>query len=206
MEDLVFNKEQVDVLREIGTIGAGNAATALSQIMARKVSITIPRVHQVLSEKVSSSRFAIAPDELSLAVELKILGSLQGGLFVLFSQKSALLMIDVLLKRPFGTTQLLNVLEVSALLESVQILAGCYLNVIGDLLELRPLLHSIPQPLIDRMDKLQNWINKKFVANGPQYLLPIENNLTIENMSVQLYVVFLLEFESIKKIFKVVGL
>ncbi len=206
MEDLIFNKEQVDVLREIGTIGAGNAATALSQIMARKVSITIPRVHQFLSEKVSSSRFAIAPDELSLAVELKILGSLQGGLFVLFSQKSALLMIDILLKRPFGATQLLNVMEVSALLESVQILAGCYLNVIGDLLELRPLLHSIPQPLIDRMDKLQNWINKKFVANGPQYLLPIENNLTIENINVQLYVVFLLDPQSIKKIFNIVGL
>ena len=206
MEELVFNKEQVDVLKEIGTMGAGNAATALSQIMGRKVSITVPRVQLVPSDKLSSSRFSIAPDELSLAVELKILGSLQGGVFVLFSQKSALLMIDILMKRPFGTTQLLNAMEVSAILESTQIIAGCYLNVIGDLLELRRLMPSIPQPLIDRMDKLQAWINKKFVANGPQYLLPIENNLTIENIKVQLYVVFLLEPESVKKIFKIVGL
>jgi len=139
-------------------------------------------------------------------VELKILGSLQGGLFVLFSQKSALLMIDILMKKPFGTTQIFNAMEVSAILESSQILAGCYLNVIGDLLELRRLMPSIPQPLIDRMDKLQNWINKKFVANGPQYLLPIENNLTIENMNVQIYVVFLLDPKSIKKIFNIVGL
>ena len=35
---------QLDALREIGNVGAGNAATALSQILNRKIGMTVPTV------------------------------------------------------------------------------------------------------------------------------------------------------------------
>ena len=206
MENLELTMEQMDVLREIGTIGAGSAATALSQILGKKVSINVPQVKLVTSERVTASEFLIEPDEVSLAVDLKILGALQGGMLVLFSQKSALLMIDILMKRPMGSTQLLNLMEASALSESSHILSGSYLNAVGELLELHQLIPSIPQTIVDRMDRLNRLMIKKFTDQNFQYLLPIENNLVIEDIEVTLYVIFILQFESIRKILKIVGI
>ncbi len=206
MENLQLNNEQLDVLREIGTIGGGSAATALSQILGKKVTITVPQVNLVSSDRITASEFLIAPEEVCLVVDLKILGTLQGGMIVLFSQKSALLMIDILMKRPFGSTQLLNVIEASAISESAHILSGSYLNAVGELLELHRLIPSTPQTMVCRMDRLNKVMIKKFTDQNFHYLLPIENNLMIEDIQVQLYVIFLLEYDSIMKIIKITGL
>ena len=45
-----INNMQYDVLREIGNIGAGNATTALSQMINAKVSMNVPKV-ELLSLK-----------------------------------------------------------------------------------------------------------------------------------------------------------
>ena len=206
MDNPRLSREQLDVLREIGTIGGGSAATALSQILGKKVTITVPKVQILASDKVGDSEFSIGPGEMSLVVDLNILGALQGGMIVLFSRKSALLMIDILLNRPTGSTQLLNVLEASAVSESAHILSGSYLNAVGELLGLHRLIPSIPQTVVDRMDTLNKLIIKKFSDQNFRYLMPIENELTVEGIKVQLYVIFFLEYDSIKKMLKVVGL
>lgn len=205
MEHFSPTKEQLDVLKEIGTIGGGSAATALSQILKRKVTIQVPRVDIVRAERVSASEFLIAPDELGIAVDLSILGALRGGMLVLFSQKSAMTMIDILMKRPYGATQLLNILEASALSESAHILCSSYLNAIGEMLQLHQLIPSIPQTIVDRMDRLNAIMLKKFITGESGYLLPIENNLAIEGVEVNLFVIFLLEYDSIKKILNIIG-
>ncbi len=205
MDNYNLSNEQVDVLREIGTIGGGNAATALSQLLSRKVTITVPQVRLISPDRIIDSDFLIAPEEVSLPVSLKILGALNGGMVVLFSKKSALLMIDILLKRTLGSTQLLNVIEASALSESAHILSGSYLNVVGELLKLHQVIPSIPQIVVDRLDRLDNLMIKSFIDQKFQYLMPIENNLLIENIQVRVYVIFMLESESIKKILKIIG-
>ena len=39
-----MNSLEIDTLREIGSIGTGNAATALSQMLGKEVRITLPEV------------------------------------------------------------------------------------------------------------------------------------------------------------------
>lgn len=206
MENLNLNNEQLDVLKELGTIGGGSAATALSQILGKKVTITVPQVKLVNAERITASEFLIQPDEVSIAVDLKILGALQGGILVLFSQKSALLMIDILMKREIGSTQLLNLMEASALSESAHILCGSYLNAVGELLELHQLIPSIPQTVVDRMDRLNQLLLKRFTDHNIHYILPIENRLIIEDIQVNLFVIFILEHDSIRKILKIIGI
>jgi len=206
MEELKLNSEQLDVLKEIGTIGSGSAATALSQILSKRVSIAVPRVSLVSSERISVTEFLIQPDEVGIVVDLRILGALQGGILVLYPQKSALMMIDILMKREVGQTQLLNLMEASALSESSHILCGSYLNAVGELLGLHQLIPSIPQTVVDRMDRLNKLLIKRFTDTEIHYLLPIENNLVIEDIQVTLFVIFLLSSDSIKKIFKIIGL
>jgi chemotaxis protein CheC len=205
MEELKLNKEQIDVLREISSVGSGSAATALSQLLRTKVSISVPQVSLMSSDRISVESFFLAPDEVGLAVDLKIVGSLKGGIVVLFAQKSALLMIDILAKRPIGSTQLLNLLEASALAESSHILSGAYLNAMGEMLQLHQLMLSIPQTIVDRMDRLQKLLIRRFADEGVTYLLPIENKLLIEDIEVDVFVVCLLEYDSVKEMLKVAG-
>jgi len=206
MEKLNLSKDQLDLLKEVGTIGGGNAATALSQILERKVTISVPQVKFVSSEAVTNSEFLIEPEEVGLAIDLKILGALQGGMVILFSQKSALLMIDVLMKKKIGSTQLINLMEASALSEVSHIISGSYINAVGELLELHQLIPSIPRTIVDRMDRLNRLLIKRLSDDSSGYLLPIENNLIIEDIKVDLFVIFLLEQESIKKVLKISGL
>jgi chemotaxis protein CheC len=206
MDNVALNNDQLDVLREIGTVGSGSGATALSQLLGKRVSITVPQVSLFAGEKVSPSSFLMQPEDIGLAVDLKILGELRGGMLALYSQKSALMMIDILMKRPIGSTQLLNLLEASALSESSHILAGAYLNAVAQMLSLHNMMLSIPQTIVDRMDRLNKLLMRRFADDGINYLLPIENKMVIENTAVDLFVVFMLEFDSVKKMLKIVGL
>jgi chemotaxis protein CheC len=206
MDEIKLNPEQIDLLKEIGTVGSGSAATALNQLLRKRISIEVPQITVMSNEAISSRDFSFQSAEVGLAVEFKILGALRGGMLVLFSQKSAMLMIDVLMKRPVGSTQLLNLLEASALSESSHILSGAYLNAVGELLELHQLMLSIPQTTVDRLDRLNKLLVRRFSDEGINYLLPIENKLKLEGVEVDVFVVFLLEYESVKKILNIIGL
>jgi chemotaxis protein CheC len=206
MENIVLNNDQLDVLREIGTVGSGSAATALSQLLGKRVSITVPQVSLFAGDKMSPAAFSMRPEDIGLAVDLKILGELRGGMLALYSQKSALMMIDILMKRPNNTTQLLNLLEASALSESSHILAGAYLNAVAQMLELHNMMLSIPQTIVDRMDRLNILLGRRLSDGGVNYLLPIENKMVIENTEIDLFVIFLLELGSVTKMLKIVGL
>lgn len=206
MENFDLNNEQLDALKEIGNIGAGNAAVALSQLLNKKVMINVSRVRLLSIDKISESEFMIEPAEVSIAVSLKILGVLKGGMLVLFSQKSALLMIDVLLGRKTGTTQFLTTVDTSAIAESSHILSSSYLNAVGELLLIHRLIPLVSQVAIDKMERLNKFLIKGFVGPQDTCILPIENHLTIEDKEVDLFVTFLLEKESIKKILSIVGL
>lgn len=206
MDNIALNHDQLDVLREIGTVGSGSAATALSQLLGKRVSITVPQVSLFAQDKISPSSFLMQPEDIGIVVDLKILGELRGGMLALYSQKSALQLIDILMKRQMGSTQLLNVLEASALSESSHILAGAYLNAVGEMLELHQTILSIPQTIVDRMDRLNKLLLHRFIDEGANYLLPIENKMVIENTEIDLFVIFLLEYDSVTKMLKIVGL
>lgn len=206
MEELNLTGEQLDVLKEIGTIGGGNAATALNQLLFKKVSVNIPQVRLMGLEKISGFEFFAEPKELGIAVSLKILGKLKGGMLVLFPQSSALLMIDILTHRQIGSTDVFSLTDESVLSEGSHIICCSYLNAIGELLGLHQLVPSIKQVAVDRVDRLSKALIKRFIGEEVRYILPIENQLVIEDIELNLFVIFLLEYESLIKIMEMVGL
>jgi chemotaxis protein CheC len=206
MENIDLNQEQLDALREIGNIGGGNAATALSQILGKRVSVCIPTVRLLSLDELSGSEFLMKPEELSIAVSLKILGRLKGAMLVLFPKRDALLMIDILMQRQIGSTEIFITIDESALSESAHIICCSYLNAIGEFLRLYQLVPSITQTAVDRVDKLSKALIKRFIGADVRYILPIENHLTIEDIRLNLIVIFLLESESLKKILGMIGL
>jgi chemotaxis protein CheC len=52
MEEIKFNEFQKEALKEIGNICAGNAATALSQLVGKKIDISVPETYFIPIEEV----------------------------------------------------------------------------------------------------------------------------------------------------------
>lgn len=205
-EILNLTDEQLDALKEIGNIGAGNAATALSQLLGKKVSVNVPQAKLLPLEKLSEIEILERPEELTIAVSLRILGKLKGGMLVLFPQKSALTMIDILTQRKIGSTEVFTTIDESALSESSHIICCSYLNAVGQFLSLYQLIPSITETSIDRVDKLTKVVMKRFISPDVNCILPIKNHLVIEDVELDLFVIFLLELESFNEILKTVGL
>ncbi len=147
MDDIRDLKElQLDALREVENIGAGHAATALSQMTDRRIMISVPRITIARLEEVAG--LLGDPQQVVAAILLHMLGDLTGRTLLVFPESAAKRLCDLLLKRPSGKTVELGVLEQSSLKEAGNILCGAYMNALSSFMGMM-LLPSVPTLVID---------------------------------------------------------
>lgn len=146
MTDLKTLKvNQLDALREVANIGAGHAATALSQMTGSRIMISVPQITITSLEEIPTE---IGDDEEPIAaVLMHMLGDLTGRTLLVFPKQTALRLAEMMLRRP-GQVHELGELEQSALKEAGNILSGAYMNALSDFLGLM-LLPSPPSLAVD---------------------------------------------------------
>ncbi len=137
---------QLDALREIGNVGAGNSATALSQIINHRIDMNVPQVSIVPITDVPD--LVGGPDVMVAGVFLRVYGAAPSNILFLLPQESAFYLVDMILGKPHGETKTLDFMDESALMEIGNILAGAYLNALFNLTKLS-LLPSIPALAMD---------------------------------------------------------
>jgi chemotaxis protein CheC len=140
-----LRERERDALKEMANIGAGHAATALSQLTNRRIMIDVPKVELCTIEEAAS---AVGDGGVTAAVLMQVLGDLTGRSLLLFEKSLALQLADMLLGREPRTTKVFAELEQSALKETANILTGAYLNGLADMLGLM-LIPSVPSLAID---------------------------------------------------------
>jgi chemotaxis protein CheC len=147
MEDVRDLKElQFDALKEVANIGAGHAATALSQMTNKKIMISVPQVTVTPLEEVPE--VLGDPAEVVAAVLMHMMGDLTGRTLLLFPESSAHALCDILLRRPIGTTTELGVMEQSGIKEVGNILSSAYLTALSDFMGMM-LVPSVPSLVVD---------------------------------------------------------
>lgn len=147
MDDIRDLKElQLDALKEVENIGAGHAATALSQMTNRRIMISVPRISVIRLEEVAE--LLGDPREVVAAILLHMLGDLTGRTLLVFPEPSARRLCDLLLGRSEGTTTGFGELEQSSLKEAGNILCGAYMNALSSFMGMM-LLPSVPSLVID---------------------------------------------------------
>ena len=135
---------QLDALREVANIGAGHAATALSQMTGQTIMISVPQLTIAPLEDVPNQ--IEGPEEPVAAVLMKMLGDLTGLTLLVFSHQTALRVAGLMLKRPIGDA--LGELEQSAIKEAGNILSAAYMNALSEFMGMI-LLPSPPSLAID---------------------------------------------------------
>jgi len=138
---------QLDGLKEVANIGAGHAATALSQLTNRRITVHVPEIRVVPLEAVPE--LIGKPDQVIAAVLMQVLGDLTGRTVQVYPAATASRLAGILLGReyvPFPDG--FGEIEQSALREAGNILGGAYLNALSEMLGML-LLSSVPSLAID---------------------------------------------------------
>jgi len=147
MADLLALKErQLDALRETANIGAGHAATALSQMTGSTIMITVPTITIAALEDVPSQ--IEDGEEPIAAVLMHMMGDLTGRTLLVFPRPTAIKLAQLMLRRPLDPKGDFGELEQSAIKEAGNILSGAYMNALSEFMGLL-LLPSPPSLAVD---------------------------------------------------------
>lgn len=146
MQELTLNEAQIDALKEVGNIGAGHAATALSQLIKKKIMISVPEVKviglQEIPNLIGNSQSLVA------GIVMNVFGDITAKILLLLTRESALSLADMLLQKQPGTSKVLSEIDNSAIKETGNILSGAYMNALNEFLGLM-LLPSVPNLVFD---------------------------------------------------------
>lgn len=137
---------QLDALREVANMGAGHAATALSQMTRGRILINVPRLRVAPLEEVPE--LLTLSDGVVAAVLMHMLGDLTGRTLLIFPRESAVRLSEILLRRPRGSSRVFGELEQSSIREAGNILSAAYMNALSDFMGMT-LLPSVPSLVID---------------------------------------------------------
>ncbi len=140
-ETLTLSELQRDALKEVGNIGAGHAATALSQLLNATVKLSEPTI-DVLKFRDLSNRLG-AGERPVAALHMYIRGEAPGQMVVLFDREQAQEFVNVFIKRIIGDIQIFDSIIDSTLKELGNIIAGSYLTALISLTGVN-LLPSVP--------------------------------------------------------------
>jgi chemotaxis protein CheC len=134
---------QLDALREVANIGAGHAATALSQMTDRRIFISVPEVIGIQHDDLAQ-RLALPDGQQMVVVATSIMGDLTGKTALTLGTGDAQRLCNCLLRRESTPEGQLDCTNESTLKEVGNILAGAYLNALATFMGMM-LLPSVPE-------------------------------------------------------------
>lgn len=209
MSDLDLNRinsMQFDVLREIGNIGAGNATTALSQMINSKIDMKVPKVE--LLEFKDLSEIVGGADRIVVGILFTLGDDVEGMMMFMMDMPASKYLVDILLGNPqpnqVSDDYEFNEMELSALSEIGNIIAGAYLSSLSTLTNLT-ITSSIPYMAIDMAGAILSVPAIEFGKIGDRALL-IETEFGDREKSVNGYFILIPSLNSYKAILNSLGL
>jgi len=195
-----MTNEYVDLLRELGNIGAGNAMTALAQMLNCKVDMQVPQVRLLEFKDVGA--MIGGEEQIMAGIYLGVEGDITGSIMFLLEKESARHLISKLMMgmevgEEFGE------MEISALMEVGNIITGAYLNSLAALTNLK-ILPSVPAICIDMAGAILSVPAIQFGTMGDKILL-IQSRF-MDEMELNGYFIMVPDLESFGKMLKSLGM
>jgi chemotaxis protein CheC len=153
-ENLVLTEEQLDFIEEMMNIGAGNAATAMEQMLGLKTNVKIPLVKSFQPADINSIYQNMVESTYNVtAAVMSLAGQVRGKIIFVVPDKDLVKLVSLAEKASPGGKKLSTNLDLSVIAEIGNILAGMYLTSIHDFCMLN-IYHSIPKIKSDMLKTL----------------------------------------------------
>lgn len=194
-------QEYYDVLKEIGNIGAGNAMTALSQMLQCKVDMKVPQV-KLLEFKELGAMMG-GEEQLMIGVYLAVEGDVTGSIMFLLKQDSAKHLVNKIMMGMGGDGPEFSEMELSAVKEVSNIITGAYLNSLSTLTNL-VIFPSPPELTLDMAGAILSVPAIEFGTIGDKILL-IQSQF-YDEVEIDGYFILIPDLESYQKILTSLGM
>ncbi len=160
-------KEEMDILREVGTTAAAHASTALSSVLGEKINIYLPEVEIVSVDEVKNK---IHSKDVQCIIENKILSGLDGKVIFILQEKDAYKFINMCYTMKGEISKgAVTEISISLLKEIDNIIVSSYSSSLGKLLN-RIIIPSLPVFINAPFDRalellLRDYDNQKYVMS-----------------------------------------
>lgn len=195
-----MSNEYFDVLKELGNIGAGNATTALAQMMQCKVDMAVPQVR--LLEFKEMGEMMGGEETIMAGIYLGIEGDITGSIMFLLEKQAARHLVNKLMGMQIEGEEF-SEMEFSALKEVGNIITGAYLNSLSGLTNL-VIYPSVPDLTVDMAGAILSVPAIQFGALGDKMLL-IQTQF-FDDMVLDGYFILVPNLDSYGKILSALGL
>ena len=195
-----MSAEYVDVLKELGNIGAGNAMTALAQMLNCKVDMKVPQVRLLEFKDVGA--LIGGEEQIMAGIYLAVEGDITGSIMFLLGKDSARHLVTKLMGialegDAFGE------MEMSALMEIGNIITGAYLNSLATITNLK-IFPSVPSLCVDMAGAILSVPAIEFGTLGDKILL-IQSQF-MDEIELDGYFIMVPDIDSYSKILSSLGM
>jgi chemotaxis protein CheC len=196
-----LNSLELDTLREIGSMGTGNAATALSQMLHREVRITLPEVRIMGYNE--AIEWIGGPEEITAGVLVKLSGQINGIMLSVQQLEFVNLVLDSALKKKIKDYSELKELESSALVEVGNIMISTFINALSGLAGMDVKL-TVPAFTVDMQGAI---LAVPMAEYGGQsdYIMTIGGNFVCDNKQVPCRLLMSPDLRSLNALFRKLG-
>ena len=190
----------IDVLKELGNIGSGNAATALATMISKKVDMAVPQV-KILDFK-DVPKILGGEEVPVVGIYFEMSGEIIGNIMFVLSLESGKNLTNILFNKN-NTSMELDEMDMSALSEIGNILASSYINSLSALTGLK-LTISVPSLATDMAGAILSVpaIQYGYIAD---HVLFIETQFQEGDKKVTGNLFMIPEIDSFKKLLKSLG-
>lgn len=190
-----------DVLKELGNIGAGNAMTALSQMLQCKVDMQVPQVRLLKFSEVGAMMGG--EEQIMVGVFLAVEGDISGSMMFLVERATAKHLINKVMMGLATDEETFSHMELSAMKEVGNIITGAYLNSLSTLTNLK-IVPSPPAITVDMAGAILSVPAIEFGVLGDDILL-IQSRF-FDEIALDGYFIMIPDLESYAKILSSLGL
>lgn len=189
---------QLDAIREVGNIGTGNAATALSQLINKKVEISVPAINIVPFDEIFSR---IGGDEVVVGVIVRVLGDTPGNILFIFEKDVALNLIEQLTGE---REEYITDMGYSVICEIGNIISSSYMNAIAKFTNLL-ITPSVPAATYDMLGAI---LSTTFIESGQfdDKVLDLETMFLQNNLEISGHFYYVPMPGSLEKMLNALGI
>ena len=196
-----LNDIQLDVMREIGNIGAGNACTALSVLLGTAIDMSVPRVRLLGYE--TTAAILGGEDNMVIGLKVGITGDLEGMMLHVVERRFAQRIINTFYAKEIDNISNLDEMDSSVLNEMANITSGAYANAIASLTSLFVNIGT-PSQIPGKVSDIIKLPLAEFVKPG-EHLVVVDETFTIDNEDISSNMILALESDSLETLFERLG-
>lgn len=196
-----MNKEEIEIFREIGSIGTGNAATALSSTLSAKITMSLPEVN--IMDYSTASSFLGGPEKIIAAVLVHITGDIEGIMLYLLDLKFINFVLSKLNLQCIDSYEDLTDLDKSAISEVSNIIISSYARAVSQLAGITTTL-SVPAMAINMLGGIMSVPMSEY-GYVTDKIMMIGGNFIYENQEMTSNLIMLPDIKSLNFLLKKLG-